>query len=615
MGRPGQVRGIYLRQPEETRVKQTFSVEIDPVFGTKDNSDADIQQKRIEFEMKTCLEVSATWVDVPDYFMLMNNGRSFKFTVDPTALDAGVHTAQIMGYDVNNRDAGPRFSVPITVTKTLDQSSSISLGTLEFQYNEVKRFFLDVPPGASWMDVTVKDLREQHMDKETSTRLIVLHTIQLLPHNAYRDAEEQKYLNLLPSQEIVSSIPVHQGITCELDLARYWSAQGNTSVSVKVEFRGLNISPDDLTISAGGGARTRLLSALQDQVINPKAKLTKWSTSLSPKKSIILPCDERDVLPADKKQIHQLILTYEFDQKEDGEFVPRSPALQGYIYESAFESQIMLIFDENKKYLGVADSWPDEVSAPKGKISIRMQVRHDDIKKLELLKETPIWIERKLKAGIALSAYNSHAGMVTDGAKIRKRLLRKGTAAAVFFKEPASSKLPDECKSGDILTGSATFEDDPDTLPGVGHQPDGIKLRYVVGAKVETDDKSDKAKTPEVPDKRTLSEKVSEEIRSVKVGQLKKTMDKDADEDSKEIEEFYKELNAEYPDHLPLMMTALKYYDDKKKRCNRLEDIIKTCDLIISKIDEKDVAVHFGMSHDKEDPQSIKVRVVIEIDL
>ena len=207
IGRPGHVRGVYLRQPEETLVKQTFSANIDPIFGTDDNADAELQQQRIEFEMKTKLEATAPWVEVPEFFMLMHNGRSFKFTVDPTKLEPGVHTAQILGYDVNKRDVGPRFSVPITVVKTLEQETSISLGSLEFESNEVKRFFLDVPEGASWMDVTVKDCREEATgDKETSSRLMVLHTIQLLPHKAYRDAEAQKYLNLLPSQETVSSI-------------------------------------------------------------------------------------------------------------------------------------------------------------------------------------------------------------------------------------------------------------------------------------------------------------------------------------------------------------------------------------------------------------------------
>lgn len=600
-------RGVYLRQPDETNVKQTFSAFIDPVFGTNDNPDIVLQKQRIGFEMKMALEVTEQWVEVPDYFMLMHNGRSFKFTVDPTELGPGLHVARILGYDMNNRDAGPRFSVPITVTKTLNQRSSVLLGDLEFEYNEVKRFFLDVPMGASWMDVTVKDCREEVEDKESSSRQMVLHTIQLLPHNAYRDAETKKYLNLLPSQESVISIPVHSGVTCELALARYWSAQGCTKMNVSVEFHGVTASPDELVITeAGDGRRTRLYSAFRNQEIKPEAKLKKWRTPLGPKTSIILPCDERDVLPSNNKQIHQLIMSYEFEQKEAGSFVPRAPVLQGHLYESGFESQIMLIFDESKHYLGVADSWPDEVHAPKGKITIRMQIRHDDVKMLELLKETTIWIERKLSSDIILSAYSSHKAMVTDGPKFKKRTLRKGTSTAVFFKEPAASKLPSECKTGDVLIGSVQYEDNPKTAPGIGHKPYGNSIRYIVGTKVESDDKSSKAKTPDLPDERSVKEKADEEIRSVKIEQLKKLMN--TDEDATKFEEYYKELLAEYPDYIPLMMTALKYYDKKEKRMERIKEIIVAADLIISKINEKDLAVHFGMIHDKDDPKCVKVR-------
>ena len=607
LGRPGLARGIYLRQPEETLVKQTFSVEIDPIFGTEDNADEELQKQRIDFEMKTALEASESWVEVPDYFMLMHNGRTFKFTVDPTNLAPGVHTANIYGYDVNNRDIGPRFSVPITIVKPLERSTTVSLGELEFDANEVKRFFLDVPEGASWMDVTVKDGRDQSVDKETSSRLIVLHTIQLLPHNAYRDAETQKYLNLLPAQETVTSIPIHSGVTCELDLARYWSAQGPTKVNVEITFRGVTASPDELTLVAGGdGARTRLLSTLGNQGIKPEAKLTKWKTPLSPKDSVISPCDERDVIPSTNKQIHQLVLTYEFEQKEEGSFTPKAPGLQGYIYESAFESQLMLIFDEDKKYLGVADSWPDEVKAPKGKVTIRLQVRHDDVKKLEMLKDSMLWIERRLKSNIALSSYASHANMVTDGPKLRKRTLRKGTTSAVFFKEPAASNLPSDCKSGDVLTGTATFEDDGGNLSGLGKKPDGTKVTFVVGSKVESKDKEDKVKTPELDDNRDVEEKMHEELRTAEVNQLKKWSDKD--DDVKKFEAYYEKLIEKDPDHVPLLMVRLKFDDKKEKSEEKLQLFVDSADSIIDKLDEKKIAAHFGMNHDDEDAESVKVR-------
>ena len=73
----------------------------------------------------------------------------------------------------------------------------------------------------------------------------MLHTLQLLPHAAYRDAEVQEYFNLLPSMTTVTWIRVHSGFTCEVDLARYWSAVGTTGVEVQIEFRGFRAFPEE----------------------------------------------------------------------------------------------------------------------------------------------------------------------------------------------------------------------------------------------------------------------------------------------------------------------------------------------------------------------------------
>jgi tripeptidyl-peptidase-2 len=131
LNRPGAPRGVYLRHAKEVAAKQSFSVEVDPIFSTNDNVDAETQMKRVGFEMKMQLKATESFVDVPEFFMLMHNGRSFKFEVDPTKLDPGVHTAFIYGYDTTKPELGPRFHIPITIAKPIDEDVSISLGELE----------------------------------------------------------------------------------------------------------------------------------------------------------------------------------------------------------------------------------------------------------------------------------------------------------------------------------------------------------------------------------------------------------------------------------------------------------------------------------------------------
>ena len=627
LGRPETSKGVYLRQRDEVSVKQTFSVNINPEISTVEDVSFDAQNLRINYEMKFRLESNASWVKVPNYFILMHNGRSFQFEVDPTNLQAGVHTAKIVGYDTNKPAKGPQFTVPITVTVPLEESPAIDLGELEvssavqpflyiklisdlyfnlllqFGPNEVKRFFLSVPPGATWMDVTVKDCRNKINQTDSSSRLLVLHSIQLLPHQAYRDNEEHAYLRMLPSQETVTSISVFPGITCELDLARFWSAKGTTRMKVYVQFRGVTTLNGGLSMLSGrGGASATILSPLRDEFVLPKAKLHTWRRPLNPiGEGLISPCDKRDILLTGEKQIHQLILTYEFDQQEAGKIKPVVPALQGVLYESEFESQLIQIFDEDKKLLGVVDSWPNEVDVPKGKLTLRLQIRHDSLLLLDESKQMSIFIEKKLDKNISLQAHSSHESMMKRN-PIRRRLLRKGTHAHVVFSEPDADMLPSGSKCGDILFGNATFVDTTSTLPSKGHYLSETKLTYVLkdSLDVSNNDHSS-AKEPELPDERSFGEKMEEKILKLKVDEIKNMSD-DA-----EFEAFYEELAKENPKHLPLLLAGLKYFDKEDKRKEKLDKVIGLANQILSIIDENDLSLHFGAEYDKEDAKSCKV--------
>jgi tripeptidyl-peptidase-2 len=471
---------------------------------------------------------------------------------------------------------------------------------LQFRPAEVKRFFLSVPKGATWMDITVRDRRQ---DADASSRLIVLHTIQLLPHAAYRDAESQKYFQMLPSQSTVSSVRVHSGVTCEVDLARYWSAIGSTKIYVRIEFRGVRALPDKVQLSAGcGGECMRVFSDLRDESINPTAKLTTWKSPIRPKSDgVISPLGERDVFPITEKRIFQLVMTYEFSQEEAGSFTPRCPALQGVLYESAYESQMMLVFDGNKKLLGVGDSWPSEVKVPKGSITIRLQVRHDEQEMLEKLKDMPIWIERKMEKEIALSVYSSKEAMMTGKANFKKRTLRKGTSASIFFAEPPSSKLPSACNAGDVLAGTAYFGSGDASLPGDGKRPGGFAITYVVGPKPP---KAPEAATPEPTDERTAEYKMEEAVRDLKVEHLSKLTAKE--KEAGKFELLHDKLLTEYPDHIPLFVAALKHVDTDFRE-EAAPKVIEAADKIVTAISEDELALHFGKGYDKDDPAETKV--------
>lgn len=635
-GKAGNPRGIYLRQAEESASMETFSVRVNPQFRRTDNLDDETQKLRIGFEMKFALEsTEPSWVSVASHFMLMNNGRSFKINLDGSKLSPGVHTAKVLGRDADRPERGVIWSLPITIIKPLEEQRHISLSNqsvsycslasaycpplynaclttsivLQFEATEIKRFFVTPPAGATWMDITVRDKRD--VSEEATSRLYVLHAVQLLPHSAYRDNAQQKYLSLLPSQTSVSSIPVESNVTCEVAIGRYWSAAGSTIADISIEFRGVLPTPQSIAFSTGDAfALVALQSCLKDETINPVAKLTKWRTPVRPKtEGLISPLGSRDIQPWSDKKTYQLVLTYEFSQDDKGTFTPRAMPLQEVLYESTYESQLILAYDGDKKYLGYCDAYANPITAPKGTVVIKLQVRHDDPAMLEKLKDMTLWIERSLDKDISLTAYSTREDLLVGGKRsMKKRTLRKGSMASVFFAEPSSSKISSTIKAGDILTGSCTFESGENSLPGEGKRPGGYAISYVVGPKM--DKPPSEPEVAEIKDERTPEERIHDAIRDLKVGQLDKLSKEEVD--GGKFEELYSEMIKEYPDHVPLMMANLKHLDGRSTRKESLKDIIESAEQILSQIPADEIALYFGKKHDKEDPTKVKMNKDME---
>jgi tripeptidyl-peptidase-2 len=596
-------RGIYLRQMAHTLARQTFSVEIDPRFEREDRVSEDVQQRKLGFEMEFKLEASQPWVTAPDYFMLMNNGRSFNVVVDPTNLDPGLHTAMVTGFATGSEQAEPMFRLPITVTKPHPIERRVELGVLSFEPAEIKRIFVVPPPGATWMDITLRDQRE---DPDVSSRLFVLHTVQLLPHSAWRDHEKHVSLALLPNQSNVTSIAVEDGVTCEICLARYWSTIGESTIDVLIEFRGVRPVPNCVNIRAGAhGSLLRLHNDLQDEVVNPNASLIKWLTPIRPKtESTASPLSIRDTLPSRERQIYELVLVYEFEQEEKGAFVARAYPLQDVLYESAFESQMMLFFDSDKMYLGASDAYPREITAPKGTVSLRIQIRHDDPVKLSALKEMVVWIERKLDKDISLSVFSTKEDLVKGSGSFKKTTIRTGSSLAMYIAEPPQTKLPSGCKVGDILSGIVTFGGESNSAAGSNKRPGGYAISYFVGPKSKKP--SNESDVPEPKDERTPEEKMAEAIRDLKIAHLGKAIKQDEDEEV--FTRMFSSIQQEYPDHLPLHVAKLRYTDGDKRRAERLAEVVVDCDEIISRIVEDELALHFGRKIDTDDPKAVKER-------
>ena len=478
--------------------------------------------------------------------------------------------------------------------------TSFCFAFIKFAPAEVKHFFLSPPHGATFVDIHISSTTPDTSIDQT----LVLHTIQLLPHSPYRAFEAKKYIALNENNPMrILSIPIESNHIVEICLARYWSSVGDFSIGCKATCRGLIPNVSSLCMTSNRPVyKVSVNSILRDEMLSTSAKLERWKSGLIPKESgTVTLLGPRDSFEA-YRQIHQIILNYEYANSENGKITPRIPALQGFLYDSALESQLILCFDENKKLLGVADAWPDEIEVKKGKVIFRVQIRHEDPILLNKFKNLEIFIERKLKEPIVLQTYDSHAHYI-DGSVSEKRVLKKGLSKAVFIASPPTAKIPKDVKYGDIFEGNVTFCGSKTLSVGGDHRPGGFPFSFVAGQQP-----TDNEKKPQ--DLVSGDEEWPNEFENDLINMKCTFLEKLSDKNHIDYMSAYEKFLADHPSNLSLKIINLRFLESKKGQDNvqeRLVELYNACCTVLQQIDEKDLATHFGVHHDKNDKDLAKI--------
>ena len=96
------------------------------------------------------------------------------------------------------------------------------------------------------------------------------------------------------------------------------------------------------------------------------------------------------------------------------QITPKCPLLNDVLYESAYESQLWLLFDSNKQLLGCGDAYSSkyQLKLEKGDYTIRMHVRHEKPDLLEKLQDTPLIILTKLPQEVGDTSHLDHGSWV-----------------------------------------------------------------------------------------------------------------------------------------------------------------------------------------------------------
>lgn len=337
-------KGIYLRQPQETSVLNTFKVNISPMFescgySTEDSADASTTGAiahgpldKINYEQRIVLKKSMNdgidFIRCPQKVLMTRSGKLISITVDPRNLTPGVvYSEYVRGYVDDGEDGLTEgkpflFDIPIVVVKPVVIAPGIGEYCLNNPYKPLVfddstvrvRNFIAPPEGCQYVDVIVSDTRQLQQPKrstdgasETSSdtsvydselscdgdgtddstvRMIVLHALQVFNGTPYKHNEKQVYIQMKPGITQVVSFCVTAGVTMELCLGKFWSTvSGIVSCDVKLRFRGVTVCPNSFVIQSGRRVSEliRVSSSLVPQVeISPVAKLDKWHSVISP---------------------------------------------------------------------------------------------------------------------------------------------------------------------------------------------------------------------------------------------------------------------------------------------------------------------------------------------
>ncbi|PVU96562.1 hypothetical protein BB560_005799, partial [Smittium megazygosporum] len=375
-------------------------------------------------------------------------------------------------FDSDHPEAGPVFSIPVTVLKPIeiDHTAQVFYQNLCFKPTELKRWYIQVPTGATKMVVTVSS---KNLNASAPANFII-NCCQLLPQERFSAHEYQKYFMIAQGsyesgtdsvQKVEHLVDVVGGVTIEVVLGQFWSQFDSHEIDVKMEFNGLQILESEgcsSSIFIDGNIPSNRICLKSDlrrtDNITPSISLTNVRKPLQPASAEIKSfCSKRDLLP-NKLPIYGLYLTYKVSL-DKGKVVFRFPACDNFIYDSWFEDKMIQIYNSNKKNIGVFSVYPSTVTiGQKGDYIIRVLVRHSDLSQLEKIKNSTLYVDMEITSISPVISGTFATAFVLPQVAIKNASIDKGKMMNIWISSIKRDGLQFELNSGDLLMGKLDFK-------------------------------------------------------------------------------------------------------------------------------------------------------------
>lgn len=577
----GGARGIYLRDSvssdseiyAQTSKFVQVPVSVSAIFRKGDEGQSPL---KLSYEQRIALISTEPWVQCPDYLLMNSGGRDFQVSVDPRNLKPGLHYAEVQAIDTACPEKGPVFRLPVTVLKP----SEIGKKDPEFNFKQIyapgyiDRRFVIVPPGASWAKLKIKA-----NGPSTPGRLVV-HLYQAIPYIKHTLTEQQWYFSLLSDSPIPEkSFRVDGGTTMEVCSAQFWSSAGTYEIEFDFEFHGVSLGNAPLFLDGSKGyERLQIDAPIRQEDVSLSLSFDYLRKHLRPEKEgRICALKSRDILP-NGKALFELVLGYNLKiSNNNTELYIRKPIADGMLYESPFDSVLLMVSNVSKRTVEFQDITPGKIKLDKGEYQIRIQIRHCSEKILEKLKNMVISIEMKLQKTESVDLYKSQAALFKVSAKPLSKMVIKPSKSVLAYAQ-CNLDSPADASFGDQLIGSV----------GYGCKVDGWKdiVIYQLPPKPNSDN-------DEATKKIDAKKKFEDSIRDAKIAGLS-TLDKTDDKEA-----LLTSLLRDYPNSVEVLSAKLSFYaseniDSEESRAKAGDIIVSCADEVISMIDEAKLLQKLG---------------------